>query len=75
VEDEHLVIQTLEATLDEAGFTVRSTGSGEQAITMLDDMHAELCAVLTDINLSGKKQGWDVARHARELNPECRSST
>jgi len=38
---------------------------------MLDAPDAAFRALLTDINLDpGKLTGWDVARHARHINPE-----
>jgi len=38
---------------------------------MLDQKHSEYRAIITDVNMGkGKLTGWDVARHARELNPD-----
>ena len=68
VEDEAAIRHVLEDALMEGGFAVRLASSGEQAITMLDKEGANCSALVTDINLSGKLTGWDVAKHAREIN-------
>lgn len=36
----------------------------------MDAQAEEVRALVTDINLGSKSTGWDVARHARERNPE-----
>ena len=42
------------------------TTSDEEAITLLQSDKSMFRAVVTDINLLGKLDGWDVARVARE---------
>ena len=56
--------------LEEGGFQTEITASGEEAITLLNSDAAKYRALLTDIHLSGKLTGWDVAKRAREINPE-----
>jgi CheY-like chemotaxis protein len=46
------------------------TPSGEEAITLLQDDKSQFRAVVTDINLLGKLDGWEVARAARETDPK-----
>jgi CheY-like chemotaxis protein len=58
------------AALEDAGFSVQSSPSGEQAMRLLDKLHERFCVVVTDINLSDRTLGWDVALHARELSPQ-----
>jgi CheY-like chemotaxis protein len=42
-----------------------------QAMELLDSSEANFRALVTDINLACDKQsGWEVARHAREINPD-----
>jgi CheY-like chemotaxis protein len=48
----------VEDTLSEGGFQSALTASGE-----------EYRAIVTDINLVGKLDGWEVARAAREIDP------
>ena len=68
VEDDALIRHVLEDALTEGGFTVTLTSSGEEAITMLDREGVNYHALLTDIDLAGKLNGWEVARHARDVN-------
>lgn len=71
VEDEALLQDMLCTTLEEAGFAVARSSNGEDAIRKLDAPDAAFRALLTDVNLAaGKLTGWDVARHARHINPE-----
>src|ERR1700760_715348 len=44
--------------------------SGADAIKLLQADASKYRAVLTDINLNGNITGWEVAKRARELNPE-----
>jgi CheY-like chemotaxis protein len=44
--------------------------SGEEALTLLQGHKDKYRALVTDINLDGKMDGWEVAQHAREIEPE-----
>ncbi len=68
VEDDDIIGSSLEAALTDGGFTVILADSGEKAITMLDADGSNYAALVTDINLPGQVSGWDVAKHAREIN-------
>ena len=71
VEDDVLIQQLLEDSLAEGGYSVRAAATGEEAIALLDEIGADLQALITDVDLApGKLTGWDVARHAREISPE-----
>ena len=71
VEDEHLLHAVLEETLEDAGYAVTIATSAEEAMKMLDVKGADFRALLTDVNLgSDKLTGWDVAKHAREINDQ-----
>ncbi|MCK1525693.1 response regulator [Bradyrhizobium sp. 166] len=70
VEDERLIQELVEAALTEGGFETEIVGSGEEAITLLQDDAANYRALLTDIHLKGTLTGWEVAKRAREINPE-----
>ena len=70
VEDESLIQGIVRDALEEGGFQTEITASGEEAITLLNSDAAKYRALLTDIHLSGKLTGWDVAKRAREMNPE-----
>jgi DNA-binding response OmpR family regulator len=70
VEDDPLVQDMLEATLEEGGFTIKVAAAAEQAIEMLDAEGADYRALITDVNLPGRLSGWDVAKRGREINGE-----
>jgi DNA-binding response OmpR family regulator len=70
VEDDHLVRSFVEEGLTDGGFGIATASSGENAIELLDASKGKYKALVTDINLEpGKIDGWDVARHAREIDP------
>jgi DNA-binding response OmpR family regulator len=70
VEDEELLQSFVEETLRDGGFEPVFAASGEQAVTLLNDDKGKYRALVTDINLKGKMDGWEVAQHAREIEPE-----
>ncbi|MCP3440616.1 response regulator [Bradyrhizobium sp. CCGUVB14] len=70
VEDDPLIQDLVDAALVEGGFENEIVASGEKAIALLHDAPTKYRALLTDINLKGQLTGWDVAKRARELNPE-----
>ena len=67
VEDDQLIQSMVEEALTEGGFEASIFASGEEAVAALN--HKTFRAVVSDIHLSGKMQGWDVARVAREIDP------
>ena len=70
VEDDPLIQAIVEDSLSEGGFEVVFGSSGENAVELLDASDGKYRALVTDINLgTDGTSGWDVARHAREINP------
>jgi len=69
VEDDHVVQSLVEESLSEGGFDLAIAASGEEAVTLLKGRTTEYRAVVTDINLRGRINGWEVAKQAREINP------
>jgi DNA-binding response OmpR family regulator len=69
VEDDQLIQVLVEDALSDGGFKSAITASGEEAIALLEGKESQYRAVVTDINLVGTIDGWDVARAAREINP------
>ena len=69
VEDDHVVQSMVEESLSEGGFDLAIAASGEEAVTLLKGRTTEYRAVVTDINLRGRINGWEVAKQAREINP------
>jgi CheY-like chemotaxis protein len=70
VEDETLIQDVVKDALAEGGFQTAITSSGEEAIGLLHDDKTKYRALITDIHLKGELTGWEVAKRARELNPE-----
>jgi CheY-like chemotaxis protein len=70
VEDDQLVQNVVEDCLSEGGFEAIIASPGENAVELLDAAEGKYRALVTDINLSpGELDGWHVARHAREIDP------
>jgi DNA-binding response OmpR family regulator len=69
VEDEPLIQGLIEEALSDGGFDMAMVASGEEALTLLNGNTDKYRALVTDISLDGKIEGWEVARHAREINP------
>jgi DNA-binding response OmpR family regulator len=70
VEDELLIGLTVQDGLDEAGYDVRLMTNAVEALHELESAAEVLSALVTDIRLQSGKDGWQVARRARELNPQ-----
>ena len=70
VEDEELLQNFVEETLSDGGFEPVITASGEEAVTLIKGHNSRYRALVTDINLEGKMDGWEVARRAREVEPK-----
>ena len=69
VEDEMLLRLMLQDVLEEAGFAVKVSANGEEAIESFESRDTAYVALVTDIHLSRAGiTGWDVARRARELD-------
>ena len=68
VEDEELVLITVETALQDAGYAVRAARAGKEAMSLLETEGESISALITDVNL-GDIDGWQVARRARELRP------
>jgi DNA-binding response OmpR family regulator len=69
VEDDPAIQILVEDALDEGGFEPAIAASGEEAVTLLRGNRSHYRALVTDINLLGKIDGWEVAKQAREIDP------
>ena len=74
VEDDDLIQQIIEVALAEGGFEPAMAASGEEAVTLLNggavkNSAVQYRALVTDVNLKGKLDGWHVAKKAREIDP------
>lgn len=71
VEDDQLLQSLVEESLADGGFDVVIAASGENAVELLNASEGKYRALVTDINLgSSDVDGWSVARHAREIDPD-----
>jgi CheY-like chemotaxis protein len=69
VEDDPFIQFLVEDALTDGGFELAITASGEEAVTLLKANGVEYRALITDINLRGRLDGWEVAKQAREIDP------
>jgi DNA-binding response OmpR family regulator len=69
VEDDELIQGMVEDALKEGGFETAIAPSAEEAVTLLKGRIMDYRALVTDINLKGHMNGWDVAKLAREIDP------
>lgn len=70
VEAEPVIQEVVNEALTGAGFDAEITSSGEEAVTLIRGDKSRYRALVTDINLRGKLNGWEVARRAREVVPD-----
>lgn len=70
VEDDPTLHALIDDALTEGGFEVAIASSGEEAVTLLSGPNGQYVALVTDINLSGKMEGWEVARRARKIDSQ-----
>lgn len=69
VEDEYLLQGFIEEALIEAGFAPDILSSAEEALTLFRGGLKTYVALVTDVNLKGRLDGWQVAREVREKEP------
>jgi CheY-like chemotaxis protein len=70
VDDDALVLDLLQSSLEDGGFQVIAALGGDEAISALEMNRArDICAIVTDVNLGRGASGWEVGQRARELRP------
>jgi DNA-binding response OmpR family regulator len=70
IEDDEAIQGIVEDALNEGGFEAAIAASGEEAVTLLLGRKTKYRALVTDINLLGRLDGWEVAQKAREIEPD-----
>jgi DNA-binding response OmpR family regulator len=70
IEDEYPIQFLVQEALSGGGFEPAFSLSGEEAVSLLKKRKSEYRALVTDISLRGKMDGWEVAQQAREIDPE-----
>ena len=68
VEDDPLIREFVVEALREAGYHVVHASTGEEAMAWCKRRFADV--LITDIQLPGKIDGWQIAEHCREHDPE-----
>ena len=68
VEDDVLIQGIVEDALKEGVFETAIAPSAEEAETLLRGKVTNYRALITDINLKGRMNGWEVAKQAREID-------
>jgi CheY-like chemotaxis protein len=69
VEDDPLISMTVEDIVTDAGFDYESTINAADGIAALEKSGTRFSALITDIRMPGKGNGWDVGHRAHELLP------
>jgi DNA-binding response OmpR family regulator len=69
VEDDQDVQIIIEDALVEGGFDPAIAPSGEEAVMLLKGNKGRYRALVADIGLRGRMTGWEVATHARQIDP------
>lgn len=70
VDDEILITEMLQDALEDAGFNVITANDGDGAMAIVDDDSQPIRGLITDINMGESIDGWALARHARERQPD-----
>jgi DNA-binding response OmpR family regulator len=70
VEDDQEIQIIVEDALTDGGFESAIAPSGEEAVTLLKGVRGNYRALVADVALRGRMNGWEVARHAREVDPD-----
>jgi DNA-binding response OmpR family regulator len=70
IEDDPALQVVVEEALVDGGFEPAVAPSGEEAVTLLKGGLTKYRALVTDINLRGRIDGWEVAKQAREIDPQ-----
>ena len=69
IEDEYPIQGIVEDALTEGGFAADILSSGEEALTLFRGRLKNYKALVTDIALKGRLNGWEVAAQIREGDP------
>ena len=69
IEDEYAIQGIVQDTLTEGGFATDILSSGEEALTLFRSGLKNYKALVTDVRLKGRLNGWEVAAQIRETDP------
>jgi DNA-binding response OmpR family regulator len=69
IEDDLAIQALIDEALCDGGYEPANVRTGEEAITLLRGRQINYRVLVTDIDLAGRINGWEVARVAREIDP------
>ena len=69
IEDDYSIQGVVDDALIEGGFATDIFSSGEEALTLFRSGLKNYKALVTDVALKGRLNGWEVAAQFREANP------
>ena len=69
VEDEALTIMDLGDVLEDGGYETVQCASAERALSILQ-ARPDICGLVTDVELSGKTNGFELANSVAEARPK-----
>jgi CheY-like chemotaxis protein len=69
IEDDPEIQTIIDEALRDGGYEPAIAASGEEAVTLLKGGKTNYRALVTDINILGRIDGWEVAKQAREIDP------
>jgi two-component system NtrC family response regulator len=72
IDDDQFLLELLVEFLSEAGYTVYTAESGEEALNLFSNKPQEIGMVITDMGLPGMS-GDEVVAKIREINPSTKS--
>lgn len=68
VDDEAMIVITVEDALRHAGYEVEIAHCGCDALSLIERM-PEIAGIVTDIRMGNGTTGWELGRQARQHNP------
>jgi DNA-binding response OmpR family regulator len=69
IEDDPEIQAIIDKALCDGGYEPALAATGEEALTLFNGGQTPYRVLVTDINLLGGIDGWEVARKAREMDP------
>jgi len=69
VEDESLLHEFVTDALRDAGYDLTVSASAEEALTLISSGVVKYRALVTDVQIQGEMNGWELARRIREIDP------
>lgn len=69
VDDDALILMDAASILEDAGFKVIEAGNADAALAVLQEHHAAITLLFSDVQMPGTRDGFALARHTAEHWP------